>query len=206
MLIKCDSVLLLTSDESLIKTYKELADTLCVHLTVTDKWNINYRVTEDVVICDSDKLKSVNARFYMRTVVVLSADEEPFDYLYCGFSRFIYSVKDIRQLQFAFYFDNELLSKVRSRDTKSISSYVSTWSVKEYKAGKYDFSFSKNLFSYEGKRIRLTKSQKMYLADWLLKGYKSSAKRAVLYQMRLAIGKSFLTDIDKNGKLMEDRK
>ena len=190
MLVKCKSALLLTPVHSFACTYKQLARESGVTLDIESDWSRVYRVNQDVVILSSKYLDKVNESYYPTTVLVLRSDEQPESFLGKGITRFIFDYQNANELRLALYKDVE---------------YTRSYNVTRYAFGNYDFDFEQEIFKYNGRNIYLTATEKVYLAGWLLGGHKDNSKRRILCYIRKRLGSDFLKDIDRFGRLKEEK-
>ena len=87
----------------------------------------------------------------------------------------------------------------------SLEEIIRDSSVRNFTCGDYDFKFDKDRYFYKGKQLYLANAQKRYLAEWLLHGHKDNSKRMMLCLMRKKFGQSFLTDIDRFGRVKEEK-
>lgn len=199
MLVKCKSALLLSDVQSFALAFKAIADEAEVKLSVEDSWNTRYRVSQDVVILGSKYLEFLNEAYYNNAVLILKADESPYQYIQKGITRFIFDYHNKYEL-FTSLFKTEAVT-VHSSNL-GLQEILKDCGVWNFQFGDYDFQFDKNRFIYRGKPLYLADSQKRYLADWLLCGHKDNSKRMVLCTMRKKFGKDFLADIDRYGQLI----
>ena len=200
MLDRCKSALLISSSKDFADRYISLARKAEVSLTVESSWNVNYRVSKDVVILGSKHLPKLNKAYYPCAVVILSTDENPEPYIAMGIQHFIFDYLNDKELLFAFYKANAVIIHSRSTDLATI---LKDSSATRYCFSDYDFDFSNNRFIYKGLPIYLADTQKAFLADWLLNGYKDNKRRMVLCNLRKKFGSEFLKDIDRHGQVKE---
>ena len=194
----CSKALLLTDVESFGQAYKEIAESCEVDLRIESTWKPNYRVSEDVIICGSKYLELINASYYSNIVLILRAEEKPFEFVNKGVTRFIFNHNDTRELAFALVKRDKIYIKETTKDIKEITK--DSTSLK-YCLGDYEFHFDTNIFKWRGNGIYLTKQTVNYLADWLLNGHKDNAKRIILFNVRKRLGADFLKDVDRHGNL-----
>lgn len=190
MLMKCKSVLLLSSVESFTHTYTQIANEIGVRLTTESEWNRLYRVNQDVIILSSKYLDKVNETYYANAVLMLKSSERPEDFIEKGIKRFIFNYQNANELRLALY-----------KDITVARSYTTS----RYAFGRYDFDFGEDSFKYGGRNIYLTATEKAYIASWLLGGHKDNAKRGILCYARKRLGSDFLKDIDRFGRIKEDK-
>lgn len=188
MLKTCSSVLLLTKDRNLSDLMQEIAFECDFRLRVESEWCKNYRVQEQIVICDSSFVKDINAAFIKDTRVVL-AEGESFVAYKDIIDSFIFDYNDIRQLYYA------ILVETSEEKEPKLDSFGTVFLTE-----RYSFDFTRNRFLLDGRGIYLTKSEKEYLFDWLLRGKKDNNKRIKLFNMRKKFGKDFLADINRRGE------
>lgn len=191
MLIKCKSALLLSSVESFTHMYTQLASEIGVKLITEAEWNRLYRVNQDVIILSSKYLDKVNESYYTNAVLMLKSSEHPEDFIEKGIKRFIFDYQNANELRLALY-----------KDVTVAKSYT----INRYAFGRYDFDFGEDSFKYEGRNIYLTSTEKVYIASWLLGGHKDNAKRGILCYARRRLGSDFLKDIDRFGRIKEEKK
>jgi hypothetical protein len=125
--------------------------------------------------------------------IIISVDDDhiyPEDFIEKGIKRFIFNYQNANELRLALY-----------KDITVAKSYT----ISRYAFGRYDFDFGEDSFKYEGKNIYLTPTEKAYIASWLLGGHKDNAKRGILCYARKRLGSGFLKDIDRFGRLKEDK-
>lgn len=190
MLMKCKSALLLSSVESFTHTYTQLANEIGVKLIAEAEWNRLYRVNQDVIILGSKYLDKVNESYYANAVLMLKSSERPEDFIEKGIKRFIFDYQNANELRLALY-----------KDITVAKSYT----ISRYTFGRYDFDFGEDSFKYEGRNIYLTPTEKAYIASWLLGGHKDNAKRGILCYARKRLGSDFLKDIDRFGRIKEEK-
>lgn len=190
MLMKCKSALLLTPVGTFASSYRRVAREVGVELDVECDWNKLYRVRQDVIILSSKYLDKVNESYYTNAVLVLRSDEIPETFFDKGIRRFIFDYQSERELRLALY-----------REVEQVRSY----NVTHFAFGDYDFDFHKEEFKWKGRYIYLTTTEKAYIASWLLGGHKDNAKRGILCYARKRLGSDFLKDIDRFGRIKEDK-
>lgn len=202
MLIKCNSVLLLTNVESFSQLYSQYAEELGISLRVEKEWNVRYRVTEEVVICGSKYLENLHRSYYGTVVLILKEGESPAPYIKEGITRFIFDYQNRYELALALYKNEKVIIHSSSKDLKTV---IKDCEVLNYQFGDYNFMFDKNRFIYKGKPIFLNDSAKTYLAEWLLNSHKDNKKRMILCNLRKKFGEEFLKDVDRFGQIKEEK-
>lgn len=200
MLKICSKALLLTDVENFAEMYRDIAEENEVSLRVEESWKSNYRITEEVVICGSKYLESINASYYANIVLLLKDGEKPYAYIKKGIERFIFNCTNRKELSFAFLTKEKELSKDSTKDLKLIVKNAVTL---KFVTGDYNFDFGKGIFKWRGKGIYLTNQTINYLAEWLLNGNKDNSRRLLLFNARKRLGKDFLKDVDRFGQLKE---
>ena len=200
MLTLCKTALLISGNKDFAERYTSLAQAVEVSLTVETNWNVNYRVSKEVVILGSKHLPTLNKAYYSCAVVILSADENPQPYIEMGVKHFIFDYLYDNELLFAFYKAQATVVHSQSTDLATI---LKDSSATRYCFREYDFDFGNNKFVYKGLPIYLADTQKAFLADWLLNGYKDNKKRMVICNLRKKFGADFLKDIDRFGQVKE---
>lgn len=201
MLKKCNTVLLLSSSESFIKTYSELAADIGVEVHVEGSWNSHYRVSEQVIVCGSKYIDDINDMFIPNVVAILHSDENPAALIKKGINRFIFDFRNITELLVSMY----VREKEYIKQDDSVAEVLNDSPFLNYVEGNYNFNFKNDRYYYKGSGIYLSKGEKKYLAEWLLNGHKDNSKRQYLFNMRKKFGKEFLKDIDRFGKLKEKK-
>lgn len=203
MLRTCSSVLLLTSVDSFAEEIGQLAEECDIKLIVEKEWNINYRLTEDVILCGSKYLEDINRAYYPNVVLILKDNENPVSFIRDGITRFIFNHKDQREFVYAFCKMDKVFVK---NVTPTVRAVLQEASAVRYCFGEYDFHFGNNRFTYKGKGIYLTDGEKAYLAEWLLNGHKDNSQRMHLCLMRKKFGDDFLKDVNRFGQIKEEKK
>lgn len=199
---KAERVMLLTDIPSFAERVAGLAKSCEVNLSVEGSWNQMYRVSSEVVICGSKYLQDLNRAYYANTVLILKEDEKPEDFMDIGITRFIFNHKNDKEILFAFYVGDKVLSHIQNKDLETLVKDSETaW----FCMGSYDFQFDRGRFKYRGKLIYLAESQQRYLAEWLLHGHKDNSKRMIVCNLRKKFGKDFLKDIDRFGRIKEKK-
>ena len=202
MLIKCKSALLLSDVESFSKTYETIAEEVGVELKVESEWSERYRLTEEIVILGSKYLDKLNSMYYPNAVLILKSGENPYTFMQKGITRFIFDYQNRYEL-FTALFKAEPVT-IHSAHL-SLEEIIKDSSVWNFTYGDYDFKFDKDKYFYKGKQLYLANAQKRYLAEWLLNGHKDNSKRMILCIMRKKFGQDFLADIDRFGRIKEEK-
>ena len=202
MLVKCKRALLLSNVESFSNIYRRLAEEADVELTVESEWLEKQRVTQDVVILGSKYLPKLHKMYYPSAVLILKADEKPYQYIKEGITRFIYDYQNETELTMAFFKAEAITVHSGSLDLARI---IKESQLSIFQAGAYDFRFDKDKYFYKGKPIYLANAQKRYLAEWLLNGHKDNKKRMLLCTLRKKFGADFLSDVNRFGALKEEK-
>lgn len=201
MLEKCKTALLISDKPSFREAYLTLCESLGISMKTESEWNSKYKVTEDVIIAGSAHLDHINPYYYLKTVIILKEGESPAPYIKKGIGRFIFNYKNSYELIVALFRLEPVLVSSASREIKDI--------LKDfppvYKVGDYDFRFDSNVYLYRGRPLYFCASQRKYLAEWLLSGHKDNSRRMILCNLRKKFGKDFLSDIDRFGKLKEEK-
>lgn len=184
----CSSVLLLTKDKRVVEAFNDTALSIGdVRVRVSEEWNESYRVSEEVIIADSEYLESIGD-FYIDRVVLRLKLSESFLAYKDRVKKFIFMCSDERQRLYALMIEGKAEPKL---------------SEKTFRTEHYAFDFERKEFFFDGKGIWLTKGEQDYLKSWLLLGEKDNRNRFFLFNMRKRFGKGFLADIDRFG---EERK
>lgn len=202
MLVKCESVLLLSDVISFTNLYQQLAEEADVKITVETEWSQRYRVVHDVVILGSKYLDNLNEAYYANAVVILKADESPFPLIHRGITRFIFDYHNQYELYMALFKQEAVVVHSSDMPFEDILRESNVWNFC-YK--DYDFKFDKDKFFYKGKPIYLANSQKRYLAEWLLNGHKDNNKRMLLCILRKKFGADFLKEVNRFGEIKEEK-
>lgn len=202
MLVKCESVLLLSDVASFSNMYRQLADEVNVNIVVESEWSERYRVKQDLVILGSKYLDKLNSMYYPNAVLILKSDELPYPFIQKGITRFIFDYQNVRELFTALFKPETVMVNTGSLPLEDI---LKDSAVYNFSYGNYDFKFDKDKFFYKGKPIYLARAQKRYLAEWLLNGHKDNSKRMLLCNLRKKFGADFLKDIDRFGNIKEER-
>lgn len=192
MLKKCSSVLLLTEDEELYKKVYSVTSACDIELEWEREWYGAYRVTSDVVICDTEFASSLNASYYDKAVLVLG-EGKVFDYRE-KFRRFIFNRENEQELMYSM-----LIIPSDIKQKESSEEVIKAAGVQVFRQAQYDFNFNYGVFKYNGKSIYLSERERKYLAEWLLMKHKDNSRRVVIYALRKRFGKDFLSDIDRHG-------
>lgn len=201
MLRVCSSVLILTNVASFINYISGIANDLNVEVETADTWNVNYRLTSEIIICGSKYLPYINVVDYDKVRLVLRTDETVARFIDMGITHFIFDYNNIKEVYFSFY--TEETEKQNSEMT--VSDIIAKTRISHFVKGKYDFNFGTNSFKYAGVGIYLRESEKIYLAKWLLLNRKENDKRILLFKMRKKFGKDFMSDVDLLGEVKEEK-
>lgn len=202
MLIKCKSALLLSDVENFGKTYRMIAEEADVEFRVESEWSERYRLTQEVVILGSKFLNKLNSMYYPNAVLILKSGENPYPFMKKGITRFIFDYQNKYELFTALF---RVAPVMIPSGQLSLEEIIKGSSVQNFTYGDYDFKFGKDRYFYKGKQLYLANAQKRYLAEWLLNGHKDNSKRMMLCLMRKKFGQSFLTDIDRFGRVKEEK-
>lgn len=202
MLVKCKSALLLSDVESFSKAYEAIAEEVGIELRVESSWSERYRLIQEVVIFGSKYLDKINPMYYPNAVLILKSDESPYQFIQKGITRFIFDYHNKYELFTALFKAEPVTVYTRGLPLEELIKDSSVWN---FTYGDYDFKFDKDRYFYKGKQLYLAKAQKRYLAEWLLNGRKDNSKRMLLCIMRKKFGQDFLTDIDRFGRLKEEK-
>lgn len=202
MLVKCKTALLLSDVESFSKAYEMIAEEVGVELKIESDWSERYRLTQEVVILGSKYLDKLNSMYYPNAVLILKADEKPYPFMQKGITRFIFDYHNQHELFTALFRAEVVTVHSSSLPLEDIIKESQVWN---YTCGDYDFKFDKDTYEYKGKPIYLANAQKRYLAEWLLNGHKDNSKRMILCILRKKFGAGFLADIDRYGRLKEEK-
>lgn len=202
MLIKCKSALLLSDVESFSKVYEMIAEEVGVELKVESDWSERYRLTQEIVILGSKYLDKLNPMYYPNAVLILKSDEKPYPFMQKGITRFIFDYQNKYELFTALFKTEPVTVHSGHLPLEEIIKDSSVWN---FTYGDYDFKFDKDKYFYKGKQIYLANAQKRYLAEWLLNGHKDNSKRMILCIMRKKFSQDFLADIDRFGRIKEEK-
>lgn len=202
MLIKCKSALLLSDVESFSKTYEMIAEEADVEFKTESEWSERYRLTQEVVILGSKYLDKLNSMYYPSAVLILKSGENPYPFMKKGITRFIFDYRNKYELFTALFRAEPVMVHSGQLPLEEI---IKDSSVRDFTYGDYDFKFDKDRYFYKGKQLYLANAQKRYLAEWLLNGHKDNSKRMILCIMRKKFGQNFLTDIDRFGRIKEEK-
>ncbi len=202
MLVKCKTALLLSDVESFSKSYEMIAEEVGVELKIESDWSERYRLTQEVVILGSKYLDKLNSMYYPNAVLILKSDEKPYPFMQKGITRFIFDYHNQYELFTALFKAEVVTVHSSSLPLEDIIKESQVWN---YTCGDYDFKFDKDTYKYKGKPIYLADAQKRYLAEWLLNGHKDNSKRMILCILRKKFGAGFLADIDRYGRLKEEK-
>lgn len=201
MLRICSSALLLSNVVSFVHYIAGITSDLGIKLESTDTWNINYRLNSEVIVCGSKYLPYISAADYDKVRLILKTDETVAQFIEMGITHFIFDYNNVREVAFSFYVEeNE-----KQHSEMTLADIVSKTKVSHFVKGKYDFNFATNAFKYDGVGIYLRESEKVYLAKWLLLNIKENDKRILLFNMRKKFGKDFMQDVDRLGKVTEEK-
>ena len=202
MLIKCKSALLLSDVESFSKTYRIIAEEADVELKTESEWSERYRLAQEVVILGSKYLDKLNSMYYPNAVLILKSGENPYPFMKKGITRFIFDYQNKYELFTALFRAEPVMVHSGHLPLEEI---IKGSSVRNFTYGDYDFKFDKDRYFYKGKQLYLANAQKRYLAEWLLNGHKDNSQRMILCIMRKKFGQNFLTDIDRFGRIKEEK-
>lgn len=202
MLIKCKSALLLSDVESFSKTYEAIAEEVGVELKIESDWSERYRLTEEIVILGSKYLDKLNPMYYPNAVLILKSGENPYTFMQKGITRFIFDYQNKYELFTALFKTEPVTIHSAHLPLEEIIKDSSVWN---FTYGDYDFKFDKDKYFYKGRQLYLANAQKRYLAEWLLNGHKDNSKRMILCIMRKKFGQDFLADIDRFGRIKEEK-
>ena len=202
MLIKCKSALLLSDVESFSKAYEMIAEEVGVELKVESDWSERYRLTQEIVILGSKYLDKLNSMYYPNVVLILKTNESPYPFMQKGITRFIFDYQNKYELFTALFKAEPVTVHTSHLPLEEIIKDSSVWN---FTYGDYDFKFDKDKYFYKGKQLYLANAQKRYLAEWLLNGHKDNSKRMILCIMRKKFGQEFLADIDRFGRIKEEK-
>lgn len=196
MLEHYNSVLLLSDNELFCKTVSSIAEELGVKIRCEAEWKKIYRVREDIIICGSKYLDSINEAFIPCTTVILKQNEEMFQYVRIGINRFIFDYRNKDELKYSMM---KMEKEYIAGGSEDLQLLLSKATYKKFIQKDYDFQFDRNIYRYKGKLVYFSDFQKCYLARWLLLGIKDNSKRTHLCLMRKKFGRDFLADIDRFG-------
>lgn len=196
MLKVCSSALLLSSVPHFIDYIKLIAEDNGVTLTVADNWNVGYRLNEDIIICGSHFLESINREDYDRVRLLLKTDEAVCNFTRKGITHFIFDYQNQKEMSFAFYTEDIVREE-------SLSTILTSINNKRVVTDRYDFDFENGVFKYLGVKVYFSPSERMYLAKWLLLHRKDNTKRVILCRLRKKFGKNFLSDVDNEGYIKD---
>lgn len=203
MLRKCSTVLLLTGVKDFGELYSQLAEECGVNLRYESAWSDKLRIREEVVICGGKHLDSVNKAYYANTVVILRNGESPYEYIKRGINRFIFDHENKYELFLAFFQAEKIFVRQHDTDLKTV---LEDAPLLVWEEGDYSFDFKRDRFFYKGKGLYMTDVVKAYLAEWLLNGRKDNDKRMYLCNLRKKFGAGFLRDVDRFGRIKEEKK
>ena len=158
-------------------------------------------MNKDIVIFGSKYLSQVNKAYYPSSVIILKKGESPAPFIKEGINHFIFDYMNQYELITALFKQAKVLIRASSEIKDILEDSVFT----RFTLGDYDFRFDLNIYLYKGKPIYLQKAQKIYLAQWLLFGNKDNSKRAIVCKLRKKLGSDFLKDIDRFGRLKEEK-
>ena len=202
MLKKSKSALLLSANEDFSSRYEALAKSVGVTLYTENGWNTRYRVKDDVVILGGKHLDSLNEAYYDKAVVILNEGESTAPYIQRGIQHFIFNYQNKFELITALFYQEPVV--VRAQNMK-VEEIIKEKGVNRFVQKDYDFRFDKDVFMYKGRQIYIRRGEQKFLADWLLMGHKDNKRRTLLYNLRDRFGKDFLADIDRFGRIKEER-
>ena len=202
MLEKCSTALLISEVESFSESYCTIAKDVGVDMTVEKEWSVKYRMNKDVVILGSKYLPCLNRAYYPVAVVILKNNESPAPYIKEGINHFIFDFTNQYELITALFRKARILVNGASQE---LTEMLKGSGAVRFRIGDYDFRFDQNIYRYKEQPIYLQEAQKRYLAQWLLFGNKENKHRMLLCLMRKKFGESFLKDIDRYGRLKEEK-
>ena len=202
MLKKSKSALLISANEDFSSRYEALAKSVGVILYIETEWNTRYRVKDDVVILGGKHLDNLNEAYYDKAVVVLNEGESTAPYIQRGIQHFIFNYQNKFELITALFYQEPVV--VRAQNMK-VEEIIKEKGVNRFVQKDYDFRFDKDVFMYKGRQIYIRRGEQKFLADWLLMGHKDNKRRTLLYNLRDRFGKDFLADIDRFGRIKEER-
>ena len=202
MLVKCETALLLSDVTSFSNLYRQLADEVGVKLTVEEEWSLKYRIGQDVVICGSKYLDTINPMYFPCTTIILKPEESPYPFIEKGVTRFIFDYHNQYELFTALFKAEPVTVHAGNLTLEGILKESDVWN---YQWGDYDFKFDKDRFYYKGRQIYLTNAQKRYIAEWLLNGHKDNSKRMLLCNLRKKFGADFLKNVNRFGETKEEQ-
>ena len=204
MLRTVKTAILLTKDKGLADMYMSVAPQCEVSLTVREDWDIKFRVTTGVVLCDSDMAELVAEEYRCKTVIILK-NEANFVPWRGKFERFVFNRFNRYELIYSFLEWKPDLKKEVKKLSSTMTSVINESGLREFVKGDYDFNFEHDLFKYKGKSVYLSKTEKLLVARWLLLGYKDNNTRTHIYRIRKRLGSEFLADINKRGELKNEQ-
>lgn len=202
MLKKSKSALLISANEDFSSRYEALAKSVGVILYTETEWNTRYRVKDDVVILGGKYLDNLNEAYYDKAVVILNEGESTAPYIQRGIQHFIFNYQNKFELITALFYQEPVV--VRAQNMK-VEEIIKEKGVNRFVQKDYDFRFDKDVFMYKGRQIYIRRGEQKFLADWLLMGHKDNKRRTLLYNLRDRFGKDFLADIDRFGRIKEER-
>lgn len=202
MLKKSKSALLISANEDFASRYEALAKSVRVILYIETEWNTRYRVKDDVVILGGKHLDNLNEAYYDKAVVILNEGESTAPYIQRGIQHFIFNYQNKFELITALFYQEPVV--VRAQNMK-VEEIIKEKGVNRFVQKDYDFRFDKDVFMYKGRQIYIRRGEQKFLADWLLMGHKDNKRRTLLYNLRDRFGKDFLADIDRFGRIKEER-
>lgn len=202
MLKKSKSALLISANDDFSSRYEALAKSVGVVLYIETEWNTRYRVKDDVVILGGKHLDNLNEAYYDKAVVILNEGESTAPYIQKGIQHFIFNYQNKFELITALFYQEPVV--VRAQNMK-VEEIIKEKGVNRFVQKDYDFRFDKDVFMYKGRQIYIRRGEQKFLADWLLMGHKDNKRRTLLYNLRDRFGKDFLADIDRFGRIKEER-
>ena len=198
MLKRCSSILLLVNDTKLVERYEMLGLDLNINVRHETSWHPTFRIDCGSIICTPDFLDQINGEYISRVVVIVNGTPAP--YLKKGVERFIFDRANDYELICSMFMHGEIITK----EAKPLE-ILTNCEKKTFIAGRYHFDFERSIFRYNDKPLYIKEHEKKYLIEWLLLGHKNNDKRMMLFNLRKRFGNSFLRDVDRKGKLKEEK-
>lgn len=199
MLKRCCSVLLLTSNVPLIERYEALGADLSIRVRAEKIWHESLRVNEGAIICEPEYVDQINKEYIDKVVVILN-DTTPALYLKKGVEHFLFDTENDFEIICSMFTAKELVTK-----EEKPAQILENCNSKVFEASRYKFNFQYKRFYLDGRPIYIKEYEQKYLIEWLLMGHKNNDKRMMLCNMRKRFGKDFLREINRFGKLKEEK-